>query len=137
VIIRGGRELRADQYSPMPEQKYIWCRNCDEIHHVTPFDKAPAFTVVEGEIQESPVDDWHVFMQRHSSHMLEPLTPIGEKYFPCGHPFDPMNVGYIDVMKGKTKSLMRAFRKSVDEPLRFEFVQRPAGWGNNDGDDSY
>jgi len=68
--------------------------------------------------------------------MLEELTPMGEKYFPCGHPFDPMNVGYIEVMKGKTKSLMRAFRKSIDEPLRFEFVQRPADCGNNQAGDS-
>ena len=129
--------LKPRIYSYMSEQKYIWCRDCNEIHHVTPFDRAPAFIVVEGEIQESPVDDWRTFIRQHSSHMLEPLTPIGEKYFPCGHPFDPMKVRYIEVMKGSVRAVIRGFRKSIDEPLRFELVQQPADWGNNNGGDSY
>jgi hypothetical protein len=41
----------------MVSDRFIWCRNCDAVHHVTPFDKAPRYVYVDGEIDELTGDD--------------------------------------------------------------------------------
>jgi hypothetical protein len=104
----------------MGREKFILCRTCDVIHHVTPFDKAPAYSVLGGEIQENPVNDWRDFVTAHAGHMLEPLKGTGEKYFPDGSIADPMGVGYIEVTNGAARMLVRRTRTSIDEPVRFE-----------------
>jgi hypothetical protein len=38
----------------MVSDRFIWCRNCDAVHHVTPFDKAPEFVYVDGESTSYP-----------------------------------------------------------------------------------
>ena len=104
----------------MANEKFIWCRHCDVVHHVTCFDKAPIYALVGGEIEERPADDWRHFMMQHEGHRLEPLRTIGEKYFPSGSRIDPMNVGYVEVSNGRDHLLLRQRRKSIDEPVCFE-----------------
>lgn len=106
----------------MGREKFIWCRNCDAIHHVTPFDKAPFYTLVAGEVRESAADDWRHFMEQHAGHRLEPLKATSEKLFPNGSMLDPMNVGYIEVTNGQDRLLLRQTRRSIEEPLVFELV---------------
>ncbi len=96
------------------------CRNCDVIHHVTPFDQAPAYSVLGGEIQEASVNDWRDFVTAHAGHMLEPLKGTGEKYFPSGSVADPMAVCYIEVTNGAARMLLKRTRARIDEPVRFQ-----------------
>lgn len=96
------------------------CRNCDVIHHVTAFDKAPVYSVLGGEIQENPVNDWRDFVTAHAGHMLEPWRGTGEKYFPNGSIADPMGVGYIEVTNGAARILLKRTRTNIDEPVRFQ-----------------
>lgn len=106
----------------MARDKFILCRNCDAIHHVTRFDKAPRFSVIGGEVQESPVDDWRVFVTAHAGHLLEPLEATGERYRPCGSALDPMGVSYIEVTNGNARMLLKRTRTTIEEPVQFHRV---------------
>jgi hypothetical protein len=106
----------------MGRDKFILCRNCDAIHHVTHFDKAPRFSVIGGEVQESPVDDWRVFVTAHAGHLLEPLEATGERYHPGGSALDPMGVSYIEVTNGNARMLLKRTRTTIDEPVQFHRV---------------
>ncbi len=104
----------------MANEKFIWCRQCDVVHHVNGFDKAPVYAWVGGEVEERPADDWRHFMRRHEGHRLEPLTSVGEKYFPSGSIADPMSVAYVEVSNGRDRLLLRQSRKNIGEPVCFE-----------------
>lgn len=107
----------------MLEDRYIWCRNCNEIHHVNPFDQAPAYVADRGEVREQPRDDWRAFMQRHAGHRLEGLRGIGDKYFPTGQTMDPMKGGYLEVTNGQEWFVVHSFRNSIEQPLAFELIR--------------
>ena len=107
----------------MLSDKFLWCRKCDAVHHVTSYDKAPRFSSnIDGELDEMPADDWRAFMKEHEGHRLEPLEALGEKYFCQASMSDPMGVAYIEVSNGRDHLLLRRSRKSIAEPLRFELT---------------
>ena len=66
----------------MGSEKFIRCCVYDVIHHVSPFDKAPAYKFVGIELEEQVTDDWRLFMEQHAGHRLEPLKASGDKFFP-------------------------------------------------------
>ena len=68
----------------MGNGKYIRCRNCETINHVSSFDRAPSYQIAAGEIHKIPANDWQDFMGQHAGHKLEPLTASGSNYFPGG-----------------------------------------------------
>lgn len=107
----------------MASDRFIWCRNCDAVHHVTPFDKAPRYVYVDGEVDELSDDDWRAFMKQHEGHRLDPLKASGEKYFCLGSMSDPMGVAYIEVTNGRDHLLLRQSRKNITEPLSFELTR--------------
>jgi hypothetical protein len=106
----------------MAKDKFIWCRNCDAVHHVTSCDKAPLYGYIGRELEEMPADDWRAFMKRHEGHRIEPLEAVGEKYFCQGSVSDPMSVAYIEVTNGHDHLLLCQTRKSIYEPLSFELT---------------
>lgn len=106
----------------MLNSKFIRCRNCDAVHHVTAFDKAPYYSVSAGGVNEKVANDWHDFIARHAGHRLEPLEATGQSYFPDGRSSDPMAAGYIETTDGKETVLLRRLRSSIQEPLRYEIV---------------
>ena len=106
----------------MVSDKFIWCRNCDAVHHVTSYDRAPQYVYVDGEVDEIPADEWRAFMGQHEGHRLEPLEASGEKYFPQGSISDPMGIAYIEVTNGSDHLLLRQSRNNIAEPLSFELM---------------
>ena len=107
----------------MASEQFVRCRNCEAIHHVTRFDKAPLYARLGGEIIETSADDWRAFVDRHAGHKLEPLKATGQKYFPNGQAADPMAVAYIEVTNGHERFLLRRARKSIEAPLQFALVK--------------
>jgi len=89
---------------------------------MSPFEKAPEYSVDQSEVNQLPIDDWGVFMKRHTGHKLQALRSAGERYCPGGISTDPMDVEYIEVTNGKEWFVIRSFRKSIEEPLSFEIV---------------
>jgi len=105
----------------MADEKFVWCRNCNEAHHVTPYDKAPLY---DGDLQEEhpvAIDDWRAFMHRHTGHRLEALGSSDQAAWEGGSP-DPMQQRYIEVTNGRERFVVRGFRTTIHEPLRFEAV---------------
>jgi hypothetical protein len=111
----------------MDNAKFILCRNCGAVHHVTAFDKAPNYFVVAGAVQENHADDWRNFMNRHAGHGLEALKALGALYFPEGSAADPMAVGYLEVTNGHRNFLLRRSRRSINDPLTFEPIEARFG----------
>ena len=106
----------------MLNPKFIRCCNCDAVHHVTAFDKAPSYSVSAGKANETAANDWHDFMSSHAGHRLEPLEATGQSYFSDGPSSDPMATGFIEATDGKETVLLRRVRSTIQEPLRFEWV---------------
>ncbi len=106
----------------MDDHRFIWCRNCGAIHHVSPFDREPIYQFTDGEVEERPANDWRVFMDRHAGHRLEPLVANGEDYLPGGKPFDPMSVGFFEVSSGAETLLLRRSRSTIEEAVQYEIV---------------
>jgi hypothetical protein len=107
----------------MGSEKFIHCCVCDAVHHVSPFDKAPTYIHVGGQVEAQATDDWRLFMARHAGHRLEPLQASGEKLFPDGSSIDPMSVGYIEVTNGQDRYVVRRARKSIQEPMSYELIR--------------
>ena len=106
----------------MDNGRYIWCRNCGAIHHVTAFDRYPIYALAGGETQALPANDWRDFMARHAGHRLEAMTATGNDYLPSGSAFDPMGIAYLEVSNGAETLLLRRSRKRIDEALNYEIV---------------
>lgn len=107
----------------MVSDKFIRCCKCDAIHHVTPFDRAPVYSLAAGDIGETPCDDWRGFMAQHAGHRLEPLTATGESCFKNGSAWEPMGEGYIEVTNGRERLLLRRGRKNITEPREYEMMR--------------
>jgi hypothetical protein len=106
----------------MDSDKYIWCRNCNEIHHVTPFDRVPLYASTGGEQAELSADDWRVFMNRHAGHKLEGLRRTGEAAV-SNSLSDPMSEKHVAVTNGQAHFALRSFRTRIDQPLGFELTR--------------
>jgi len=106
----------------MVNPRFILCRKCDAVHHVTAFDKSPNYFLSANGTSETAANDWDDFMTRHAGHRLDPLEATGQSLFPAGNSADPMAIGYIEVTDGKETVLLRRIRSSIAEPLRFELV---------------
>jgi hypothetical protein len=61
----------------MVNKKFIRCRKCDAVHHVTAFDKAPIYILSARGPSETAANDWNDFMGRHAGHRLD-------SQFSCG-----------------------------------------------------
>ena len=107
----------------MAEQRYIRCRECDKLHHITRFDGAPAYVMEGREEREISRDDGHAFLESHAGHPLETLREVGEKCFPVGAAGDPMRVGYVEATNGRESFVIRSFRRTIAEPLEFELIR--------------
>jgi hypothetical protein len=107
----------------MGNGKYIRCRNCEAIHHVTSFDRSPILTLAAGELQETSADDWQAFMTQHAGHRLEPLSANGNAYFPDGSAVDPMSVAYIEASNGNETLLLRRSRRSIEDAVQYEILK--------------
>jgi hypothetical protein len=106
----------------MDKARFILCSRCDAVHHVTAFDKAPAYTFSATDPKSTPADDWRAFMEQHAGHTLQSLKAVNEPCFPSGLPADPMGVAYVKVTDGQREFLLRRSRRSIAEPVRFERI---------------
>jgi hypothetical protein len=105
----------------MDNGKFIRCRKCGAVYHVTFLDGAPASHSAAPD--ENPAAaDWRAFMRAHAGHLLESLTMVGEATFVKGAPGDPMSVAYVTVSNGRENYLLRRARANIAEPLKFEVV---------------
>jgi hypothetical protein len=104
--------------------RFLYCRICNEVHHVTPFDSAPMYDLEGTTVREIVIDDRRQFLDRHDDHGIEKLRGVTENYFSVGRLIDPMQVGYVEVTNGKEFFILRISRKTIADPVSYKMVSR-------------
>jgi hypothetical protein len=104
------------------EERFIWCHNCNQVHHVTAHDQAPWYALNQETDEGLTVDDWRAFMSQHTGHRLEALHSCDPVLWQGGGP-DPVQERYVEVTNGRDWFVVRGFRASIDESLRFEVAR--------------
>ena len=112
--------------------KLIRCIDCNAIHAVTPFDQAPEYTATDPTEGRSAVhgieydtiekNDYAAFAHKHAGHQTEILTVVENYSYSEGPYFDPHRVLYFQSTNGKDTFLIKRWRRSVAEPVRYDVV---------------
>jgi hypothetical protein len=108
----------------MSDRRFLYCIDCNAVHHVTPFDTAPIFVSDGLQIRELPQDDRRNFIDRHFGHRINELISVAETRDVSGDSVDLMKEAYIETTDGKASFVLRSFRKSIADPLTYEIIPR-------------
>lgn len=116
----------------MSNQRFLYCHDCNAVHHVTPHNAAPIFEIDGTEIQEIARDDCGEFLDRHAGHRIGELTGVDEEHREQDGFVDPMRVNHVGVTDGRETFVVRSFRTNIAEPLTYELLLRQLTfWGNH------
>jgi len=108
----------------MNEDRFLYCRICNDVHHITPFDHAPIYDLEDMTVRETATDDRRSFLDHHSDHGIEALISRTERHFYSGQFVDPMKVGYVEVTNGQESFILRVSRRTITEPVSYKLVSR-------------
>ena len=111
----------------MIHDQFLYCRICHEVHHLTPFDRAPTYQLEGMTVREIFTDDRRQFVDRHFGHEIEALKSVAENRFSIGRPVDPMKVGYIEVTNGRVSFILRVSRSNIADPVSYNLVPSLVG----------
>jgi len=104
----------------------IRCKNCDEIFMKTPFDQYPEYEVDSGRSRENfrsiQRDDFQDFLIHHHGHQLENLKIIEDSWVSEKPYSEPIKISFFKATNGKDKFVIKKFRKSIDEPLKYQLI---------------
>jgi hypothetical protein len=112
--------------------QFLYCRICNEVHHVTPFDSAPIYDLEGMTVRETFIDDRREFIYRHFDHEIEKLRSVTGNHFLIGRLIDPMKVGYVEVTNGKEFFILRISRSSIADPVSYQMLWEAANEGRED-----
>jgi hypothetical protein len=90
----------------------IRCTDCDLIYAATPFEDTPEYLYSEFEDEKA----------RHEGHQTEELIILDPALYSEGKYFDPCRVTYLTATNGKKTLLIKKWRESINEPLRYDVV---------------
>ena len=110
----------------MIHDQFLYCRTCHEVHHLTPFDRAPIYYLEGMTVREIVTDDRRQFVDRHFGHQIEELKSIPEDHFPNAVPSDSMKIGYVEVTNGQVSFVLRVSRSNIADPMTYKIVARQA-----------
>jgi hypothetical protein len=113
----------------MVSRHFVYCCDCDAIHRVSPFDKAPNHVYFSDGIVETASDDWRAFMEAHGDHTLEPLQLTREVHPRGATAANPVGATYLEATNGRERYLLRRFRKAVAEPFTYHVLAGTAAAG--------
>jgi hypothetical protein len=108
----------------MSNQRFLYCHDCNAVHHVTPYDTAPIFLSDGIEIKEIQQDDRRDFLDCHSGHKIGELISLEEQGRDNDAIVDPMKVNQARVTDGRETFVVRSFRTSIAEPLTYQVLPR-------------
>jgi hypothetical protein len=104
--------------------RFLYCCGCNEVHKVTPFDKAPTYDLQGSSVREIPTDDRRHFMERHASHAIEELSSVAENWLMPQSAIDPMAESYVFVANERYFFLLHRSRRSIAEPIAYQVMPR-------------
>lgn len=112
--------------------RIIRCIDCNALYVVTPFDQIPEYVRDEmvkdmqgesfPEYRAIDKNDNSAFSHDHRGHSLETLSVVENSYYSEGPYFDPHRILYFEATNGKDTFLIKRWRKSISEPVRYEVV---------------
>jgi hypothetical protein len=108
----------------MNEDRFLYCRICADVHHITPFDQTPIYDLEDMTVRETATDDRRSFLDQHAEHGIEALISRAEKHFYGGQFVDPMKVGYVEVTNGQESFILRVSRRNITKPVSYKLVSR-------------
>lgn len=104
----------------------IHCINCDAIYFKTPFDQRPEYepdpSNSEGLPQVNERDDYQSFLEGHRGHQLEDLKVVEDSFISEKPYFEPVKVSYFKATNGRESFVIKKFRESIDEPLKYQLI---------------
>ncbi len=104
----------------------IRCKNCGQIFMKSPFDQYPEYKSNPGRppenFQSIERDDLQDFLIHHHGHQLEDLNIIEDSYVSEKAYSEPMKTSFFRATNGKEKFVIKKFRESIDEPLKYQLI---------------
>jgi hypothetical protein len=104
----------------------IHCIHCHAIFLKTPFDRWPAYESYPSHLPDNfrsiQRDDFKDFLRHHHGHRLENLKIIEDSFVSEKSYFEPVKVSYFRATNGKENFVIKKFRESIDEPLKYELI---------------
>lgn len=97
------------------------CVNCDEIYVETPVDLPEDEPLLD--LPPRGKDTYQDFIRHHRGHRLEDLNLVEDSYVSDRPYSEPVKVSFFKVTNGKDRFVVRQFRKTIEEPLRYELVR--------------
>ena len=104
--------------------RFLYCRGCNEVHKVTPFDQAPIYELQGSNVREIPTDDRRQFIERHAGHAIEELSSVAEDWLKPQSASDPMAESYVFVANERYFFLLRRSRRSIADPIVYQVMPR-------------
>ena len=104
--------------------KLVRCKVCNAVCEITPFDQCPEYHYSEaaGEYYAKERDDKLDFIQKHREHRIEELTILENPMYSEGPYADPQRTLYFEATNGKETFLIKRWRNSVLDPVRYDVV---------------
>jgi hypothetical protein len=104
----------------------VHCINCDAIYLKTPFDQWPEYEThpsnSEEHLQVNERDDFQDFLKDHRGHQLEDLKVIEDSFISEKPYFEPVKVSYFKATNGRESFVIKKFRDSIDQPLKYQLI---------------
>jgi hypothetical protein len=104
----------------------IHCINCDAIYFKTPFDQPPKYDPHPSNSEDPPQvnerDDFQSFLKDHRGHQLEDLKVVEDSFISEKPYFEPVKVSYFKATNGRESFVIKKFRESIDEPLKYQLI---------------
>jgi len=102
----------------------IRCIDCNAVYETTPFDQCPEYHYAEstGEYCAREQNDELDFSRRHREHRIEKLVISDSPMYSEGPYFDPQRIVYFEATNGRETFLIKRWRKSVQDPVRYDVV---------------
>jgi hypothetical protein len=103
----------------------IRCIDCNFICAETPFDQTAEYHSSESGNEYSIIEknDWDDFKNRHRGHKVQKLIVLDPALYSKGAYFDPCRITYLTASYKKETLLIKKWRETVTEPLRYDVVQ--------------
>ena len=104
----------------------IRCIDCDSIFIKTPFDRCPEFTCDPGDpsetVRSTDRDDYQSFLSVHHGHRLDHPEILEDSFISEKAYIEPVKVSYYRAANKTERFVVKRFRESIEEPLRFRLI---------------
>jgi len=104
--------------------RFLYCRECNEIHKVTPFDDAPTYDLQGSQPHEIPTDDRRQFTARHDGHDLEVLSNVNTEWTDPRYAIDPMAESFVVAANDRNCIVLHRSRRKIAEPFVYRVIPR-------------